>query len=189
MGRLSRPATVALIGPMGAGKTEVGRVLARLLGRKFRDTDAMVQRRTGMTISQIFEEDGESAFRVLESDALRDAASTAGAIIACGGGAVLDAGNVRALQAAGIVVYLKPSLAAAQARIGSGEGRPLLEGADPAAILAGILDTRDRLYRDAADYVIDADGPVDEVARSVLAALGKLPHASPDDQSLPAAPP
>lgn len=174
---------------MGAGKTEVGRVLARLLGRKFRDTDAMVQRREDRSISEIFTEYGEAAFREMESEAIREAAATPGAVIACGGGAVLDPANLELLRSAGVVVYLKPSFAAAKARIGSGEGRPLLQKKDPAAALAEILKSREPLYRGSADHVIDADGPVREVALAVLEALGKGSNGVSRDEPLPANPP
>lgn len=181
--RLSRPATVGLIGPPAAGKSEVGRALARALGRRFRDTDAMVERKKGMGVSSIFEAEGENAFRKLESEAVLQAVETPGAVIACGGGVVLDPSNVKALRGSGMVVYLRPSVKVASLRVGSGKGRPLLGGGDPESALSRLIEEREPLYLRAADYVVDADGGVAEVTQGVLEVLGKPPKAGPPKAS------
>ncbi|MGI8426935.1 MAG: shikimate kinase [Actinomycetota bacterium] len=177
MGRLSRPATVALIGPMGAGKTEVGRRLAQLLGRSFRDTDRMVEHKTSNNIADLFQWSGETEFRRLEATAIKEASQTAGAVIACGGGAIVDPANVAALRSGGVVVYLKVSLELAVSRVRSGKGRPLLEGGDVPSKLAGLLKDRETAYVEAADYIVDADGTVESVVSAVMLAIGKTsPH-------------
>ena len=173
MSRLSRPATVALIGPMGAGKTEVGHRLAALLGRTFRDTDRMVEHRSGGSVGDLFEHSGEAEFRRLEAAAVAEASQTPGAVIACGGGAILDPANVEALRRGGIVVYLKVSPEVAASRVRSGKGRPLLEGGDTLSKLAALIEAREPHYRQAADYVVAADAIVEDVAQAVLAAIGK----------------
>jgi len=172
MSRLSRPATVALIGPPGAGKTEVARRLAQLLGRTFRDTDRMVEHKGGTSIMDLFQS-GESEFRRQEAMAIKEATETPGAIIACGGGAILDPVNVALLRSSGIVVYLKVPLEVAAKRVRSGEGRPLLQGPDAASRLAALMEVREPGYVEAADYVVAADGKVEDVAMAVMAAIGK----------------
>jgi len=162
-----------LIGPPGAGKTEVARRLSQLLGRSFRDTDRMVEHKGGSSIMDLFQEAGESEFRRQEAKAIKEAAGAPGAIIACGGGAILDPANVALLRSSGIVVYLKVSLEVAASRVRSGEGRPLLEGGDVSPKLAGLMEIREPGYLEAADYVVAADGKVEDVAAAVMAAIGK----------------
>src|SRR5215470_5572891 len=101
-----RSRAIVLMGFMGTGKSEVGRRLAQRLGRAFVDTDQLVEERAGKRVAAIFADDGEPAFRGLERTAVADAAARAGAVIAVGGGAVLDPENVRVLRAAGVLVHL-----------------------------------------------------------------------------------
>lgn len=169
MGSVHSAGTLVLIGPMGAGKSEVGRRLGRLLGRQFHDTDRMVENKAGKTVEEIFRDDGEAAFRSLESAAVKEAVRAPGSIIACGGGVVLDPSNIEVLRSSGVVVYLRPSLQAAAARIGPSDGRPLLDTDDPLSTLAKLQESREPLYSQAADHVVDADPDVQEVARAVLA--------------------
>lgn len=149
---------------MGAGKTEVGRRLAERLGRPLVDTDQLIVERDGRSVSEIFSEESEAAFRAKEVEAIAEAAAVPGAVIATGGGAVLDPRNVEALQSSGEVVYLRASAAVAAARLGEGEGRPLLEGTPLGERIAQLIDARHELYQQAAGHEVDADaGPEDVV--------------------------
>ena len=151
-----------LIGMMGSGKTTVGKRVARVRGMPFADVDQLVEARTGKPVIEIFREEGEGAYRRLESAEIgRLAAETAGhaggRVIATGGGAVLDGRSVEAMRRTGVVVWLDappPSLAR---RVG--EERPLLVGSDVSNRLAEILDRRRRLYGTAAHFTLDADRP------------------------------
>lgn len=160
--------TIALIGPSGAGKTEVGRRLAARLGRPLVDTDALIVQRGGRSIPEIFDEDSEAGFRKLEAEAVSEAAATPDAVIACGGGAVLEPGNVDKLKESGIVVYLNVSPEAAAERVGEGDGRPLLAGAPVKQRLERLIAERDGLYRRAADHVVDANRSPDDVVEILL---------------------
>ena len=158
-----------LVGPMGAGKSEVGRELARRLGVPLLDTDELVEKRLGMSVSEVFRLRGEEAFRKTESEVLREAAAGGPAVVACGGGAVLRPGNVETMRRAGLVVYLRVGPHEAARRIGSARGRPLLEGSsDLAGRLEEIIEEREALYREAAHAVVDTEGrEAREVAEEV----------------------
>ena len=163
---------VLLVGMMGAGKTSVGRALGQRLGWPYLDSDEEVRRRTGRTVPQLFAEQGEAAFRAEESAALADAcSSTHPIVVSVAGGAVLDEGNRRLIGAAGLVVWLRASLATLTQRVGDGRTRPLL-GDDPGAALARLYPERARLYEALADLVIDVDGvPVDRVVARIAEAV------------------
>ncbi len=159
---------------MGAGKTSVGRACARRLDRAFVDVDEVVELATGRVISEIFATDGEAAFRLLERDALAEAcAGIEPGVIACGGGAVIDPDNRRALRAACCVVWLRVPTSTLVLRVGSGSGRPLLAGVEA---IEARLDRLGRLrapaYVAAAHVVLDTEGcSVDEAALGVLDAF------------------
>lgn len=159
----ARLPALILIGPSGAGKSEIGRRLAEALGRPLVDTDQLVEKRHGRSISQIFAEEAESGFRVMESRAVAEATAVEGAVIACGGGVVLDPENVERLRAAGEIVYLKASPEVAADRIGGSTDRPLLEGTELGEELARLIEQRHGLYVKAADHVVDADGSPEDV--------------------------
>jgi shikimate kinase len=163
---------IVLVGAMGAGKTAVGRALARRLGRRFVDTDHEVERRAGKPVAAIFATEGEATFRALERDAVAEVAGRTAQVVATGGGAVADPTNLAALRATGVVVYLAARPETLAARVGGGEGRPLMGGAaDPAARLREILGRREAAYRQA-DLVIETDGlGVSAVAGAVLRAV------------------
>lgn len=149
---------VLLIGMMGAGKTTLGAALADRLGWSYLDSDAEIVRRVGATVPAIWQAQGEEAFRRRESEALGDAAASAGpVVVAVAGGALLDVANRAVVQGAGLVVWLRADVATLAERVGSGEGRPLLEG-DAGAALARLYGQRRPLYEEAADVVIDVDG-------------------------------
>lgn len=163
---------IFLIGFMGAGKSTVGRLLAGRLGVSFVDLDEEVVREEGRSVEAIFADVGEDGFRRAERRAL---ASVAGsdAVVACGGGAVTDAGSRAVLARSGTVVYLRVSSDEALARCGAElSGRPLLRSCDPAAA-AALLASRESLYATTAALTVDTDGRTPEqVADEIAAALG-----------------
>ena len=162
---------LVLVGLMGAGKTTVGERCAELLGRPFVDTDDVVEATAHATVAEIFEQFGEAHFRALERQAVADVvASPAPLVIACGGGAVTDAGSRARLRDAGVVVWLQAPTAVLQARVGETGSRPLLqEGAAPA--LERLARQREPMYDGVAHATVDTEGrTVDEVADRVLAA-------------------
>ena len=147
-----------LVGLMGAGKTTVGQRCAEALERDFIDTDDLVTVTVGMTVPEIFDRFGETRFRELERDAVRDAcASPVPVVIACGGGAVLDPDNCRRLRETGFVVWLRASASALSARVGDGISRPLLRDGK-LATLERLAELRQPAYERAADAVVDTDG-------------------------------
>ena len=155
------PRSVVLIGFMAAGKTAVGRALAAELGFEFCDTDDMVAAASGQTVEEIFAANGEEAFRELEREAVMRAAAKPGRVIACGGGAVLSVRNYGVLKGAGPIVYLRTTADELIARLGRGEGRPLL-GGDPAEAVPRLLSERTPAYETAADVTVDTDGRTPE---------------------------
>ena len=159
---------------MGVGKTTTGRLIADRLGWRFLDSDAEIVRRTGRTVPEIFATDGEAAFRAEESAALADAvASVDPGGVAVAGGAVLDEGNRELLREGGIVVWLRASVPTMVSRVGSGEGRPLLDDG-PEQVVPALYGRRRPVYESLADLVVDVDSlspseVVDEVLSSDLA--------------------
>ncbi|MCC7414138.1 MAG: shikimate kinase AroK [Gammaproteobacteria bacterium] len=148
---------VFLIGPMGSGKSAVGRQLARSLGMPFVDSDHEIEQRTGVDIPMIFEREGEAGFRRREHDMIAELTARERIVLATGGGAVLDADNRRHLAERGWVVYLETSVAQQVERAGRTRHRPLLQGVDPAQRLQELLRIREPLYREIADYSISTN--------------------------------
>jgi shikimate kinase len=165
--------SVFLIGPMGSGKTAVGRHLARSLGLPFHDSDTEIERRTGVDIPYIFEREGEAGFRQREREAIEALTALDGIVLATGGGAVLLAENRRVLAERGCVVYLKTSVAQQANRVRYGRNRPLLSaGGDATTRLGELMDVRAPLYGEIADIVVPTDGRrVNSVAEQVLREL------------------
>ena len=160
---------VFLVGPMGAGKTTVGRHLADLLGRTFIDSDCEIERRTGATIPWIFEKEGESGFRQREHAAIAELTQRQQIILATGGGAVLDAENRQHLHERGVVIYLYTPVSMQLARTARDRNRPLLQTKDPEATLRGLLAQRDPLYREVAHYIVPTlDGSARELAQKII---------------------
>ncbi|CAI9406147.1 shikimate kinase [Nocardioides sp. T2.26MG-1] len=163
---------VVLVGPMGAGKTTVAELLATAWGTTVRDTDRDVEAVEGRTISDIFVDSGEEAFRGLERAAVADALATHDGVLALGGGAVLDP-HTRELLAGHRVVFLQVGLTDAVKRVGLGTSRPLLLGNVRGRIKA-LLDERTPIYESVADLVVDTDGrSPEDVAEEILAAYGE----------------
>jgi shikimate kinase len=161
---------VVLVGPPGAGKSTVGRLVADQRGVAFRDTDGDVEATSGETISEIFVDRGETAFRELERDAVRVALTDHDGVLALGGGAVLDP-QTRASLAGHRVVFLDVGIADAATRVGLNRDRPLLLG-NPRAQLRTMLADRRPLYLEVATATVETDGrEPSAVADAVLAAL------------------
>jgi shikimate kinase len=166
---------IVLTGFMGSGKSEVGRRLARRLGRAFVDTDELIEARAGKSVASIFAEDGEAAFRRFEREAVVEATRRGDAVVALGGGAVLDPDNVAALRAAGIVICLTARPDTILTRVGRGLERPLLAGGDPRATITRLLVERKAAYDAAADWTVDtSDSSVDEVVEDIRESLPGL---------------
>ncbi len=162
---MSTPGNLFLIGPMGAGKTTIGRELARTLKIDFLDSDREIERRTGASIPLIFELEGEAGFRTRECAMIDELTQHHGIALATGGGAVLNITNRTRLAARGQVIYLHASLDQLLRRTARDHNRPLLQTADPAARLLELMQTRDPLYREIADLIIETDG---RTVRSVV---------------------
>jgi len=159
---------IFLVGPMGAGKTTIGRLLARSLGMAFTDSDHEVEAKSGADIPWIFDVEGEEGFRRREQAVIEDLTQRSGIVLATGGGAVLRAENRRNLSGRGVVVYLCTSVDQQVERTRRDRNRPLLQTADPRARLEELMAQRDPLYREVADIIIDTDG---RAAKSVAAEI------------------
>ena len=147
-----------LVGPMGAGKSTIGRQLARCLKLKFIDSDREIEIRTGVDIPLIFELEGESGFRKRERKVIDELTARPGTILATGGGAVMDKLNRQHLASRGHVIYLHASVEQQLRRTAHDRNRPLLQTADPKQKLQELMEVRDPLYREIADWVIETDG-------------------------------
>jgi len=150
------PENIFLVGMMGAGKTSVGKLLARNLGKQFYDSDHAIEARTGVKIPVIFELEGEQGFRDREAAVIDELTALHGVVLATGGGAVLREENRRVLTGRGVVVYLRASVADLWNRTRHDRNRPLLQTADPHARLAQLYQERDPLYRAVAHIVMDS---------------------------------
>jgi shikimate kinase len=159
-----------MVGSMGSGKTTVGQAVAEALGVPFEDTDLLIEGQAGKTVSEIFFDDGEDAFRALEVATVADALASSSGVLALGGGSILHEGT-RELLAGHTVVYLSVELADAVKRVGLGAGRPLLN-INPRATLKFLLDQRRPLYASVATHTIPTDGRTpEEIAAEVTALL------------------
>ncbi len=154
---------------MGAGKSAVGRYLARTLHLSFVDSDDEIESRTGVDIPFIFEKEGEAGFRKREALVIDDLSKMDGVVLATGGGAIINPDSRSRLGGRGFVVYLYTSVDQQVARTQKGRERPLLESNDPRVTLQQLLDTRDPMYREIADLVVETDGrKVMSVANEII---------------------
>lgn len=144
---------------MGAGKTSVGRVLAKRLGKTFYDSDHVIEERTGVRIPVIFDIEGEEGFRAREQAVIRELTDLKNVVLATGGGAVLDAENRRMLRERGTVIYLRAAVRELINRTRHDKNRPLLQTSDPQVRLAAIFEQRDPLYKEVAHLVIETGTP------------------------------
>ncbi|MFT3906818.1 MAG: shikimate kinase AroK [Steroidobacteraceae bacterium] len=177
---------IFLIGPMGSGKTAVGRALARLLERPFYDSDHEIELRTGADIPLIFEREGEAGFRRREREMIAELTQLQGVVLATGGGAILAEENRRHLSERGWVVYLETSVAQQVERAGRTSHRPLLHGTDPRVRLDELMRIREPLYQATADLTVSTNRRrVAGVAERIVEAWrGTLaPHADTDRTS------
>jgi shikimate kinase len=154
-GKVRVHGNIFLVGLMGAGKTSVGKVLARRLGKAFYDCDHEIERATGVKVPVIFDIEGEAGFRAREARTLAELVRHPDIVLATGGGAVLSAANRKLLAEHGTVVYLRAAAEDLWARTRQDKNRPLLKTADPLARLKELYDERDPLYREVADIVVD----------------------------------
>jgi shikimate kinase len=164
---------IVLVGPMGAGKSVVGALLARRLGLPFVDLDALLEAEAGARIADLFRDEGEAAFRAREAALIARCLAADGQVIATGGGAVLAAGNRRPLRERGLVAWLQADPGTQLRRLEGCRDRPLLEGADRRARLDALAAERDPLYREVADITIDTrELDADAVAKALVAQAG-----------------
>jgi len=168
---------IFLIGPMGSGKSAVGRRLAKDMQREFLDSDAVIENRTGVDIPFIFEKEGEAGFRRRETDIIEELSEQSGVVLATGGGAILAAETRSHLASRGTVVYLHATVQQQHKRTRRGKERPLLNDGNRLEVLEELMKIRDPLYRSVADFVVETDGRTvaavaKEVHERVTAATG-----------------
>lgn len=155
---MSEQQNVFLVGPMGAGKSAVGRQLANRLKREFHDSDTEIESRTGVDIAFIFEKEGEEGFRVREQRVIDELTQLNAIVLATGGGVVIDERNRSALVSRGLVIYLHATVDQQLERTRYSSNRPLLESDDPRQRLEELMTRREPLYRSVADHVVATDG-------------------------------
>ena len=167
---------IFLVGPMGSGKSAVGRHLARLLRHTFHDSDADIEAKTGVDIAFIFEKEGEAGFRVREKESIERLTRLDHIVLATGGGAIIDPDNRRVLAERGTVVYLRTSVGQQLERTRHGRHRPLLSNANPEEKLEELMRYRAALYAEVADLTVSTDGRrVQLVAEEIHLALKRAP--------------
>ena len=155
---------IFLVGPMGAGKSTIGRHLADELHLEFYDSDQEIERRTGADITWIFDLEGEDGFRKREENVINDLTDKQGIVLATGGGSIMTKAVRNRLSARGIVVYLQTTIDKQVARTQRDKRRPLLQKDDPEKVLRELAELRNPLYEEVADYVVETD---DQSARAV----------------------
>lgn len=167
---------VILVGPMGAGKSTIGRLLAKELRLHFKDSDKEIEQRTGADIPWIFDVEGEQGFREREQSMVVELCELHGVVIATGGGVVLRPENRQALRDGGRVVYLHASVEQQLERTSRDRNRPLLRNAEPGKVLRSLMEIRDPLYREIADIIIETDErPPRLVVQEIIDRLKALP--------------
>lgn len=166
-----RKSNVFLVGPMGAGKSTIGRLLAAELNLRFRDSDRVIEERTGADIPWIFDMEGEEGFRERETAVLSELASEKEAVIATGGGIVLRAQNREIMKSSGYVCYLTASIEQLVERTARDKKRPLLQVENPRQKIIDLLALRDPLYQDSADFIVNTDRRSPKAVAQEIASL------------------
>jgi len=165
---------IVLIGMRGSGKTAVGRILARKLGRRFIEMDEMITEKAGMSVSEIVARKGWPGFRKIEAEVVQSVAELDNTVNATGGGVVTSPENLRALKQNGQLVWLRANLKILLARTKNDASRPSLTGRPPEEDMALTLKEREPIYRQAADLIVDTDGlPPKKVADNIIKLLGE----------------
>ncbi len=185
---MSKSDNIFLVGLMGAGKTTVGRQLAKQLGKTFIDSDQEIEARTGVRIPVIFEIEGEAGFRKREESAIELLTAQSNIVLGTGGGAVLSENNRKLLKSRGMVVYLRGSPEQLYERTRHDRNRPLLQTEDPLAKLGTLYLQRDPLYREVSDLIVDTGRQsVTSLTRQLRDKLDLLlkvlPNSAPDTTS------
>lgn len=162
---------IFLVGLMGAGKTTIGRLLAKQLHKTFYDSDHEIERRTGVNIPLIFEVEGETGFRKRETAVIEELVHKDNIVLATGGGAVLAATNRESLKRNGVVIYLRANVHELWQRTRNDKNRPLLQGPDPLTKLKQLFTERDPIYIEVATYVIETEG---ETVNSIINKIEQL---------------
>ena len=162
---------IFLVGPMGAGKSTIGRHLAQQLHMEFFDSDTVIEERTGADISWVFDVEGEAGFRVREETVINDLSQEQGIVLATGGGSVISKDNRNRLSARGLVVYLETTIEKQLARTQRDKKRPLLQTDAPREVLEALAGERNPMYEEIADYVVRTD---DQSAKVVANQIIKM---------------
>ncbi len=166
---------IFLVGPMGAGKTTIGRQLARKLGMQFLDSDRVIEERTGADIPLIFEKEGEDGFRKREQAVIDELTLQDNLVLATGGGVILNADNRKALAQRGLVIYLHSDLKSLVERTSKDQNRPLLHsGQDPHTVLKRIMEQREPLYRETANFTVDTSNT--SIRNVIQAIISQIDH-------------
>ncbi len=148
---------IFLVGPMGAGKSTIGRHLAQQLHMEFYDSDTVIEERTGADIAWVFDVEGEEGFRIREEKVINDLTENQGIVLATGGGSILSKESRNRLSARGIVVYLETTIEKQLARTQRDKKRPLLQTEQPREVLESLADQRNPLYEEIADFIVRTD--------------------------------
>lgn len=168
---------------MGAGKTTVGRALARRLNKQFIDSDHEIEARTGVSIPLIFEIEGEASFRQREAEVIRDLTAKSDIVLATGGGAILKPENREYLKTRGTVIYLRASINSILQRTGHDKNRPLLQTADPRQRLEQLAREREPYYLEIADFVVETGRPnVQSLVQTIVAQLEEAEKRAAGDK-------
>ena len=168
---MSSASNLILVGPMGAGKTSIGRRLAELLRLAFVDADRDIESRTGAAVGTIFECEGEAGFRARERSVLADLLAGDGQVIATGGGAVVDEENLRLLKEKSLLICLKAPPEVLEKRAGTGRSRPLLQGEDRKDKIASLLSRREKVYAQAHLTIDTGKLSIQEIVEKILEQL------------------
>lgn len=172
---------IFLVGPMAAGKSTIGRLIAKKLALKFYDSDTEIERRTGVDVSWIFDQEGETGFRQREAQVIDDLTAKTNVVVATGGGSVLTAANREHLRQRGVVIYLQVSPERQLSRTDKDTKRPLLQGktrAEKAELLQALFTIRDPLYRAIASLIYETDAfQPKQMAEQIALDVVHLPHS------------